>query len=678
MTRAKVTVGIDLGTTYSVVATVDRMSSQVTVFKNSTGSYTTPSVLAFDGQSIVFGEAAKEELFFGNDEVAAFYKRHLARLDYFERLGDDCYDACQLSALFLEHLIKDIEETNQIEIGSAVISVPAYFTHLEIDETLKAAKLANIEVKGIIHEPTAAALAYGLTGNNKPQTVLFYDLGGGTFDVTIANLTEKELTVLGASGDSQLGGKDFDQRLEDYLTEEAMFAFGDEVVDSPAFQQKLLEIEKYKKQLSHFESISIPMTYQGNRQTLVLERATFEEQCQDLLDRTVTLMASLLEELALTWSKIDHVILVGGSTKMPMVVAYFEKTLGKAIKKGVNVDEAVAIGAAIKVNSFEHFGFESASKAPSFGFESFSDVTAHGMGMIAVNEKGNGYINDIIIPKNTTIPAKVTKDYRLSLKSIQSQMEIFVLQGEDEQVINNTFVNKYLVSGFDRPKNKGEQFVSVTYAYNQDGMVEVSASCGQQPLQVTIDTSSQDLSWAYNGIGTIGYDKICIAIDTSGSMAGEPMRKAVEAAVTFFDVIAGQAEIAVISVANSATCVCPLTKDRGEFEDGLSKLFNYPDGGGNSGHPFHLAQRVMDRGLLIVLADGVWSYQDMAIGAAHRAQETIDIVGIGFGSADEQFLRAISNLEGIGGMTDLANLSQTFSNVAQVIASQPQSMMKLL
>ncbi|HEL9630806.1 TPA: Hsp70 family protein, partial [Streptococcus suis] len=207
-------VGIDLGTTYSVVAKLDSETGEVRVLKNSQGSYTTPSIIAFDGEQILFGEEAKEELLFGG-EAASFYKRELANEAYHIKLGEKSYNACELSSLFLEYLVKDIEETHGFAIDAAVISVPAYFTHVEVQATMKAANLAGIKVLGVIHEPTAAALAYGIESSNESKTILFYDLGGGTFDVTVIRITGEEFTVLGSSGDSQLGGKDFDQRLKD-------------------------------------------------------------------------------------------------------------------------------------------------------------------------------------------------------------------------------------------------------------------------------------------------------------------------------------------------------------------------------------------------------------------------------------------------------------------------------
>lgn len=211
-----ITVGIDLGTTYSVVARVDAQTGDISVLKNSHDNYTTPSIIAFDGDKLVFGEEAKEEELFGG-EVASFYKRELANASYSKNLGGEIYNARDLTSLFLNFLIKDIENTHNIIIESAVISVPAYFTHIEVEATLSAAKLIGLKTLGVIHEPTAAALAYGITSNYQPQTVLFYDLGGGTFDVTIAKITDGELSILGSSGDSQLGGKDFDQRLKEYF-----------------------------------------------------------------------------------------------------------------------------------------------------------------------------------------------------------------------------------------------------------------------------------------------------------------------------------------------------------------------------------------------------------------------------------------------------------------------------
>lgn len=667
-----VIVGIDLGTTYSAVAKVNKITGELNILKNSKGNYTTPSVIAFDGEQFLFGEEAKDEQIFGG-EAASFYKRELANEAYTKKLGEKSYDACELSSLFLKYLVKDIEATHNLNIQAAVISVPAYFTHIEIEETLKAADMAGLKILGVIHEPTAAALAYGLESSHKPQTVLFYDLGGGTFDVTVARIKGGNLSVLGSSGDSQLGGKDFDQRLIDYFLDEVETYLEDEN-ENHSVLQVVLEIEKIKKKLSEFNEITVPITISGKREEIFLERSEFEALSEDLVERTIEISESLLNDLSLKWNSIDKIILVGGSTNMPMIPNYFNFKMGKNVETRVDVDEAVAIGAAIKArmlskeNQVTSFGFKKTQQ--SVGFLQFSDVTSHGMGMIALNERGDKYINSIIIPKNSKIPISVEKKYLFKPTKYRSEMDVFVLQGEDSRVIFNTFISRYIVKGFDFSDFGNTITITLTYSYNKDGLIEIFAKTDRKPLEVVIDALERDISWANEPPqGGKDYKKICIAIDTSGSMAGEPMRAARDATLQFINQLDASVDIALISVADTVSCICSFTNDNARLREGLQQLFTYPDGDGNLGHPFNFVSNLMDEGLLIVLADGVWFDQETAIKAANSIKSRIDIVGIGFGSADEKFLSAISSIENVGGLTNLANLSQTFSNVAQVIST---------
>ncbi|HEL1838514.1 TPA: Hsp70 family protein [Streptococcus suis] len=668
-------VGIDLGTTYSVVAKLDSETGEVRVLKNSQGSYTTPSIIAFDGEQILFGEEAKEELLFGG-EAASFYKRELANEAYHIKLGEKSYNACELSSLFLEYLVKDIEETHGFAIDAAVISVPAYFTHVEVQATMKAANLAGIKVLGVIHEPTAAALAYGIESSNESKTILFYDLGGGTFDVTVIRITGEEFTVLGSSGDSQLGGKDFDQRLKDYFLDEVKY-YLDETENNSVIQS-VLGIEKIKKRLSEFNEVPVPITIAGKKEEVILFRSEFESLSEDLVDRTVEISESLLNDLHLTWSTIDKIILVGGSVNMPMIRNCFVSKLGRVVENGVNVDEAVAIGAAIRANMLSKEKQNSIIGTKKLqNFIQFTDVTSHGLGMIALNENRDKYINSIIIPKNSTIPVSIRKRYVFKPTNQSSEMEIFVLQGEDSRVAFNTFVNKYIVNGFDPSEFERTVEVTVTYSYNTDGLIEVFAHTDGKKLTVITDNRDRDISWAYElPKDGMNYKQIFIAIDTSGSMVGYPIHEAKAATLQFIDQMGSNVYIGLISVADTASCICPLTRDRERLSRALERLITHscPDGGGNLGHPFELASELMEEGLLIVLADGIWKHQHNAIEAANRIKYRIDIVGIGFGSADEEFLREISSIEGIGGMTDLENLSKSFSNVAQVISEGSPSL----
>lgn len=667
-----VKVGIDLGTTYSMVALMDEETGQAKVLKNTNNSYTTPSVIVIEDAEIIVGDEAKEELYFGNEETASFYKRNLSNDEYSVSMENKSYNATELSALFLKALIGDIEKQNQLKIESAVISVPAYFSHEEIAETLKAAEMADIKVLGTIHEPTAAALAYGFGPRQEGETVLFYDLGGGTFDATIAKMTPSGIDVVGSSGDSQLGGKDFDDALNHCIEEKLLEQMDqDQLAANPSIQAILRNSEKNKKRLSDFGEIHIPYTANGQKREISVTRDEFEAISEDLVERSIAVVEELLSSLTYTWQTIDKIVLVGGSSKMPMIRRYFKEKVERIVETGVNVDEAVAIGAAIKAYMTKQSGLlMTATELPNFTLSAISEVTAHSMGMVALNEEGTRYVNSVMIRKNSKIPAVFTKNYVYQLKgeTETSQMEVYVLQGDQERPQNNIFVNKYLISDFVPDGKQTKVKVAITFQYDHDGLIHVTATQGKHPLTVSIDQEGQDLAWTDSTPAT-GYHQICLAIDSSGSMRGLPMTKAKEASRAFVEQLSEGVEMAVMSVADLAVYSSDFSTDKQVMLQGIDQVDAMETGLANRGNPFDLADRTMANGLIIVMADGVWSNQNEVIELAKKIHQKCDVVGIGFGSADDTFLKAISNLKGVGGMTDLEHLSQSLTNIAQVIAS---------
>ena len=542
-------VGIDLGTTFSAVARIDPSTGKPMVIKNSFGSATTPSVLCFERDgNILFGEDAKNMQSVGDTNAIAFFKRSMGKDMFSVDILGKTYTATDLSAILLRKLKEEAEEQIGEKIDAAVITVPAYFTHKERAATIEAGKRAGLEVIAIINEPTAAAFAYGLNEKKEEQTVLIYDLGGGTFDVTLAHINQNEISILGSDGDHELGGKDWDDCIARYLTSEFLEKYGVDLSDDPEMVASLLvTAENVKKQLTSKDMVSVPITYQDIRGTIDITEETFESISQFLIGTTKDVTERLMDSIEVNWNQIDGVILVGGSTRMRMIHNYVYEMSGKPPLSGVNVDEAVALGAAIRANITDKgeavatigglFGRTKSSGLSIQGAKAVTDVTAHSLGMISISPDGEEYINSIIIKKNTKIPASNAKPFNLRTRAKDNELEVYVLQGEYKRPLDNTIINKYVISKIERtsPPNS---VIEVTYEYTANGVIEVSAVQKEtgKKLPIKIEPVPEDMSWTdlspkdnMTG-GDMPSVDVMLAIDLSGSMSGEPTRKTLKEA----------------------------------------------------------------------------------------------------------------------------------------------------
>lgn len=405
----------------------------------------------------------------------------------------------------------------------------------------------GLEVIAIINEPTAAAFAYGLNEKKEEQTVLIYDLGGGTFDVTLAHINQNEISILGSDGDHELGGKDRDDCIARYLASEFLEKYGADLSDDPEMVASLLvTAENVKKQLTSKDMVSVPITYQDIRGTIDITEETFESISQFLIGTTKDVTERLMDSVGISWNQIDGVILVGGSTRMRMVHNYVYEMSGKSPLGGVNVDEAVALGAAIRANITDKgetvatlgglFGRVKSNGLSIQGAKAVTDVTAHSLGMISISSDGEEYINSIIIKKNTKIPASNTRPFNLRTRAKDNELEVYVLQGEYKRPLDNTIINKYVISKIERtsPPNS---VIEVTYEYTANGVIEVSAVQKEtgKKLPINIEPVPEDMSWTdlspkdnMTG-GDMPSVDVMLAIDLSGSMSGEPTRKAMNA-----------------------------------------------------------------------------------------------------------------------------------------------------
>ncbi len=514
-----VSVGIDLGTTFSAVAYVDPQTKTPKIIPNSEGNKITPSIIQFINGKPVFGSEAESAFAASEPGCVATFKRNMGKTDVYCTIDGTPYTAEDLSALLLRHLKEDAEAELGDKIKDAVITVPAYFYSPEREATLKAAAAAGLKVKKIIDEPNAATMAYGLNNWRENANILVYDLGGGTFDVTLTRMgKDGELTSITTRGDYYLGGRDWDDRIEIILIEKFADETGIETSSNPITKAMIRGLtEGVKKQLSTMETAKVTATILDyGVASVVITKKEFEERTKDLIDRTGALCQAVLEEAELSLRDVTDVLLVGGSTRMPQVSQYIFNMFGKKPITHVNPDEAVALGAAIqatkenesytklsvqvmsdgkKVTDRASSGLSTRAvikplkKLSSIGLLSLRETTAHAMGIVAINDEGNRYYNEIIIPANHPRPVRAAKRFRFyTLPKSKNELEIYVLQGDSMNPLDCVIPYKYVVTGIQHV-NKGEKIgtvIRVQYSYDENGIIHIQARQGYAEVDLPI------------------------------------------------------------------------------------------------------------------------------------------------------------------------------------------------
>ena len=481
-----INVGIDLGTTYSAVAVFDDASGSVKILKNTDDKNCTPSVTYIENGKVKIGDEAKSLQASGDLNAAAFYKSMMGEKGYTLYLDGKEYSPEELSGLYLRELIRDVSQHNNVQIDGAVITCPAYFNEFQRKATENALKAAGIKFLKIINEPTAAIIAYGLTGEGK-KNVMVYDLGGGTFDVTIAEVNGTRVKVLTTNGNHQLGGKNWDAVIADELKQKFFDEYNVNIEDNPEdFYQLKVQCEDIKKRLTAGSTTTAVIQSQGYTGKYEITREFFDSATSSLLNETSLLIDRCFSEIGggFSWKNLDEVVLVGGSTRMPQVKEFVRREYGREpITKNIDVDTIVAAGAAMQakicVENRLVLGGDSGMRNATPGRsekkrlvitgDSIQDITSHSLGILAFSKEDETIIeNSIIIKKNSPLNKPEKRLYGFG----GDKMDVFVLQGESDEPRDCTLLYKYCVSGFSRGK-KTEFDLSLIY--NQDGVVEVSS-----------------------------------------------------------------------------------------------------------------------------------------------------------------------------------------------------------
>lgn len=476
-------IGIDLGTTNSCVAVLE--GGEPTVIANAEGARTTPSVVAFtkNGERLV-GETAKRQAITNPDRTIASIKRHMGE-NYHVEIDGKQYTPQDISAMILAKLKTDAESYLGEKVTEAVITVPAYFSDAQKQATKDAGKIAGLDVKRIINEPTAASLAYGLDKAEGSHKILVYDLGGGTFDVSVLELGDGVFEVLATNGDTHLGGDDFDNKIMDFLTDSFQKEHGVDLrQDNMALQRLKEAAEKAKKELSSAQTtkINLPfitVTADGPLHLdMDLTRARFDQLTSDLVERSIEPMNKAMRDAGVTSADLDKVILVGGSTRIPAVQAAVQRVTGKEPFKGINPDECVAVGASIQAGVLTG---------------EVNDVLLLDVTPLSLSIETLGGIATKLIERNTTIPTKKSQIFSTAADN-QTTVDIHVLQGEREMASDNITLGRFQLSGI-APAPRGIPQIEVTFDIDANGIVNVSAKdLGTGKEQKITITSSTKLS----------------------------------------------------------------------------------------------------------------------------------------------------------------------------------------
>ena len=672
-------VGIDLGTTYSAVSTIDQNGKPV-ILKNREGEMFTPSVIYFgDDGEIKVGASAKKMQLEGEENIAMFFKREMGNPNFYRTFYGKQYNATELSTILLTKLKQDAEAALGKPVQKAVVTVPAYFHDLQRNETINAAEEAGLKVLRIINEPTAAAIMYGCNKSN--QKVLVYDLGGGTFDVTVLEITDETIEVLATGGDHELGGKNWDDKILTYIAEQFESEFGiDPLDDAETYNDLAYKAEFIKKQLSSTFNETFTISYKGNKGKYSISRENFEELTQNLLYSTTFMSEAVLNNAGLSWAELDGVLLVGGSTKMPMVENWVKSMSGKEPLRGISVEEAVCLGAAIQAQTI--MGSTAIVKGKLQPKKTIVDRMGHSLGLISQNPDHTKYINAKIIKKNLPIPSSEKRPFQFNTCAGKpNKLDLYVTQGELEDATKCVIVGKYVFDDIEHVNN-GKTIIDIEYQYDANGTIQISGKQRETGRILVAQKCSlpDDMSWLVRKPEkAIPHLSVVMAIDISGSMAGNPLEKAMEAAQNFVDKMdLTNASVALVAFSDDERVLCQLTQNATEISNSIKRIKKeYNDwGSGTSGKPLGLCYSLLksreNPRFIIVLTDGEWGNKTAAFQTrAICVQEEIDIIAIGLGTGvNRDFLEKIATSTENALSTTEGKLVGDFGNIAQVLVEE--------
>jgi molecular chaperone DnaK len=501
--------GIDLGTTYSAIAHFDEYG-KADIIPNSDNERITPSVILFEDGEVIVGKIAKNQAVSHPENVVQFVKRNMGEPDWVRVIDGREYTPEILSAIVLKRVVTDAEEAINEHITDVVITVPAYFNDSERKATLDAGKIAGLQVLGLVNEPTAAALAFGMNHLDSQAKALVYDLGGGTFDVTIIEIDGNNIQVLATDGERRLGGRDWDDMLLNYVAESFMAEHGiDPRDDLEAYQDLVTKCEDTKKALSRKPKANVFVQCMGKSAKISITRELFDELTRPLLEQTETYLDVVLQKASLHWKDIDIVLAVGGSTRMPQVQEILQRVTGREPEKGVNPDECVATGAVYwaaimlvrdaddsksKVDQAQHQNvaeeivqqFTQAAQeagkiagqavpdslAGLLGGVVVSNVNSHSLGIVTMLPDGSRR-NLVMIPEQTPLPCETTKVFGTA-QANQVTVDIKIVEGEEEDPEHCAEIGTCKIRDLPANRPAGAK-VSVTYTYTGDGLIDILA-----------------------------------------------------------------------------------------------------------------------------------------------------------------------------------------------------------
>jgi len=514
---AGIAVGIDLGTTFSAIAYVNRHGVPE-VLPNAEGEQITPSVILFEKDAPIVGTYAKQAAAVYPDSVVEFVKREMGNDQYRFNLRDEEFTAQQLSSFVLAKLKEDAEQRLGQPVTDAVITVPAYFNDIQRRKTLEAGKLAGLNVLKLLNEPTAAAFAYGLNHASSRRKVLVFDLGGGTFDVTLVQMADQEIAVIATDGDHALGGKDWDDRVIDHVAKQFQDKHGtDPRTDLASLHDLRAKCVSAKISLTRRPKVNIFHDFEEQVLRVSLTRDEFEGLTSDLLARCRDLTQAVLTAANTAASEIDTVLLAGGSTRMPMVRQMLTDVFDKPPGADINPDEAVALGAALTatMEAARREGKESAIDIRTH------DVTSHSLGMVALK---NGQLhNSKIISRNTRIPAEHSREDYATTRDGQTSMDMWLVQGEKDDPRECVVLGHFEFYGIP-PRPAGATRLSITFRYNANAIVEVEAMdlASGQILPYRIASDALRLEDIAENRAPVHF---AFLLDCSGSMYGQRMEE---------------------------------------------------------------------------------------------------------------------------------------------------------